>query len=172
MIVSNGMNKKYIIGILIVLAVVWTGFSLNKKSAVAPSDPVAENDVVVADGALSAGTSALPGQVTSKTPITRSGTTAAPVMTKSGAYLVSYTNTGFVPATITIKRGKSVHFVNNSNKAMSLTAVDQGSQVYRELNQEQSVGRGGFYDFTFLTAGSWTYTNRNSRTDRGVIVVE
>lgn len=153
------MNKKYIIGILVIVIAVWAGFFFGKKAAVAPSAP--ESSVT-------------PGVATTtvvKTGV-RTSTATMPVLTKTGAYLVSYTGYGFTPTKLTIKRGKSVHFVNNSSKAMSLTAVDQMSQIYRELNQEQSVGRGGFYDFTFLTPGTWEYMNRNSQTNRGTIIVE
>lgn len=156
------MNKKYIIGFLVVVLAIWAGFFFGKKAAVAPGAPEtsATQGVVTTTNAPAAKTGV------------RSTTTSAPVLTKTGAYLVSYTGYGFSPAKLTIARGKSVHFVNNSSKAMSLTAVDQMSQIYRELNQEQSVGRGGSYDFTFSTPGAWDYTNRNSRVDRGVIIVQ
>lgn len=155
------MNKKYIIGILVIVVAVWAGFYFGKKAAVAPSAP----DSAALGVATTTGTAGM------KTGV-RSSTTNAPVLTKTGAYLVSYTGYGFSPSKLTIKRGKSVHFVNNSSKAMSLTAVDQMSQIYRELNQEQSVGLGGSYDFTFLTPGTWDYMNRNSQTNRGTIIVE
>lgn len=151
------MNKKYIIGILVIVVAVFAWFFFGNKAAVAPSAPEAASGVVTTT-AVNTGV--------------RAPATSAPILTKTGAYLVSYTGYGFSPAKLTIKRGKSVHFVNNSSKAMSLTAVDQMSQIYRELNQEQSVGRGGFYDFTFLTPGTWDYMNRNSQTNRGTIIVE
>jgi hypothetical protein len=51
-------------------------------------------------------------------------------------------------------------------------AVDQSSQIYRELDQEQSVGKGGYYDFTFVTPGMWAYQDRNYQAERGTIIVE
>ena len=152
------MNKKYIIGILVIVVAVFAWFFFGRKAVVAPSTPEAATSGVVTTSVTKTGV--------------RPPSTSAPVLTKTGAYLVSYTGHGFSPAKLTIKRGKSVHFVNNSSKAMSLTAVDQMSQTYRELNQEQSVGRGGFYDFTFLAPGTWDYMNRNSQTNRGTIIVE
>lgn len=102
---------------------------------------------------------------------------SAPKMTsvtilKDGSYLVSYTDRGFVPSSLEIKTGKSVHFVNNSNKAMSLTTTDPDNQVYGEFNQSKTVGKGGIYDFTFLQPGLWNYVNRNNQGDKGVVVVK
>lgn len=158
------MNKKYLIGFVVLVIVVSIGFMLGKQSAIAPSAPVATSTPLVT------------GSVAPLKAPVKSGTTGAalgtPGITKNGSYLVTYTATGFSPKTLTIKLGKSVHFVNSSNKAMSLTAVDQNSQIYHELNQEQSVGRGGYYDFTFLTAGTWAYMNRNNSADRGTIIVQ
>lgn len=157
-------NKKYIIGIVVIVLVILGWLFLGNRAS-APSGP----EGVVTPVATTTGSVTTAGATKAGT---RATTPSAPAMTKSGAYIVSYTSTGFSPATVTIKRGKSVHFVNNSNKAMSLTAVDQYSQIYREFNQEQSVGRSGFYDFTFVTGGIWVYTNRNYRADRGTIIVE
>ena len=157
------MNKKYIIGILVIVLGVVAGFYISNKTATAPTSPD------VGQQATTTAPVAIPAPVKSGT---HSTAPSVPLMTKSGAYIVSYTNAGFVPAMITIKRGKSVHFVNHSSKAMSIMSVDQASQLYRQLNQEQSVGRGGFYDFSFVNAGIWTYTNRNNRADRGTIIVE
>lgn len=161
------VNKKFIIGLVVIVTVVLGGFSFMKRAA-APGTPEAVTPTDVGAGGA-AGTGVAPTPVASGT---KSTAPAAPVMTKSGEYLVSYLNSGFSPKTLTIKRGKAVHFVNNSSKAMSLTAVDQNSQIYRELNQEQSVGRGGYYNFTFLTAGTWEYMNRDNKTDRGTIIVQ
>ena len=89
-------------------------------------------------------------------------------MTKDGSYLVSYTSRGFSPATLTIKAGKSVHFVNNSNKAMSLTTTSVDNQIQSEFNQSKTVGQGGTFDFTFMSAGTWGYMNRNNPSDQGL----
>jgi plastocyanin len=158
------MNKKYFIGIAVVVLAILGVMFFGNRSAVAPGAPEGSTTEV---GTTT--TEYVPGAVSS---IKKTATPSAATMTKSGAYIVSYTTSGFNPVAITLKRGKSVHFVNNSNKAMRISAVDQNSQVFHELSQEQSVGRGGTYDFTFLTAGNWYYMNRNNSADRGTIVVE
>lgn len=168
------MNTKYIIAVVVVVLALCGGFLLGKRAAIAP-----EKSENIPNGIVEQATTTpvMPiakktTQTTSKTTTTSGTTSTAPAMTKSGAYLISYTDSGFVPATLEIQNGKSVHFVNNSNKAMSLTTIDQNSQVFREFNQEGSVGRGGSYDFTFLTEGTWWYVNRNSQKELGTIIVK
>ncbi len=169
------MNRKYIIGGLVIILAIFAGFFLGRKSAVAPSatDFATSTNMIV--GTTTTITSPAPRPVPKPQPPTAtkpSSSLTSPVMTANGSYLVMYTNNGFSPATLTIKKGQSVHFVNYSNKAMSLTAVDQNSQIYRNFNQEQSVGRGGYFDFSFVIAGNWGYLNRNDQADRGTIIVE
>ena len=155
------MKKRYIIGGLIIAFGVLAGFLIS-KNATAPAGP---------ETTETATTTATTTTVT-KLPVKTYTPSPSPIIVKNGSYLVSYKNSGFTPVTLTIKRGKSVSFVNNSDKAMSITAVDQNSNVYRQLNQEQSVGRGGTYDFTFTDPGIWVYTNRNNPAVRGTIIVE
>lgn len=161
------MDKKYIIAIVIAVLAFGGAFWFGKRSAIAP-----EGQERVEEMAMTTAPTTTSVKVPSKATAPKTTTPSAPAMTKDGAYIVSYTERGFVPATLEIKKGKSVHFVNNSNKAMSLTTTDPNSQVFIELNQERSVGRGGSYDFTFLSLGSWGYMNRNNTVDKGVVMVK
>jgi plastocyanin len=171
------MQKKYIIALIVVAVVVYIGFWSNKESAVAPADeqktvaPVIVPSVAPVPAA-SVKKPATVVQSKTSTKTTSVSVAATPSMTKDGSYLVAYTANGFIPPVIEIKAGKSVHFVNDSNKAMSIASQEPNSQVYGELNQGQTVGRGGTYDFTFLQAGTWKYMNRNNSLDTGVIVVK
>lgn len=161
------MNKIIIVIIAVALAL-YGAFWFGKRSAIAPEVPV--NSVV--EQATTTPVVAPKVTRTTAPKTTTTTTVSAPVMTKSGAYLISYTDRGFVPATLEISSGKSVHFVNNTDKAMSLTSVDQNSQVFREFNQDKTVGRGGTYDFTFLAKGTWWYVNHNDQTQLGTIIVK
>lgn len=158
-----------------VIIALWIGFTWGNKSAVAPEMPTGEEATTEQVATTTIPTPAVvrPTKTTTTVmPKTTTTPTITPVMTKDGAYVVSYTNTGFSPKTLTIKLGKSVHFVNNSSKAMSITTTTTQNQVQSELNQGKTVGQGGTYDFTFLTAGTWVYMNRNAQTDFGTIIVE
>lgn len=164
------MNKKYIIAGVVVLVAILIGFFFGKESAVAPQEPVngASEQATTTPTVTTA-----PSKTTTTTTAPKTTTTGAATILKDGSYLVTYTNTGFSPKTLTIKKGKSVHFVNNSSKAMSLTTTDTtNSQVYAEFNQGKTVGKGGSYDFTFLSSGTWGYMNRNNQVDRGTVIVQ
>ena len=165
------MNKKYLIYLAIAVAtlvVVYGAFLWGKSSPV----NIEINDVLQEEAKDQATTTPVVAPVKKTTTGTNPSKTTGTTILKDGSYLVSYTDRGFVPSSLEIKTGKSVHFVNNSNKAMSLTTTEPNSQVYGEFNQSKTVGRGGVYDFTFLHSGSWSYVNRNNQGDKGVIIVK
>lgn len=174
------MEKKYIVIAVVVAVVVCIGFWSNKEEVIAPADnqkmevPDLDTAAVTPPPAAKAPVNKPVTTVQSKTATKTTSVTVAttPSMMPDGSYLVSYTASGFVPPVIEIARGKSVHFVNDSNKAMSIASQEPNSQVYSELNQGKTVGKGGTYDFTFLTAGTWKYMNRNNSLDTGVIIVK
>lgn len=164
------MIKKYILAIIAIVLAVWVGFFFGKKSARAPETPINEATEQTVATTTPAAKAPVKKTTTATTPTAVK--TVAPTLTKDGSYLVSYSNSGFSPKTITIKVGKSVHFVNNSNKAMSLTTTDIDNQQHSEFNQGKTVGQGGTYDFSFMSAGTWGYMNRNNQSDRGTIIVQ
>lgn len=165
------MNKRNaIIAVIVALVIVYGVFLRVSRS---PTSPDMNGPSQVQEQEYATTTVSVP--VT--TPVKKTTTVSQPKTTsvtilKDGSYLVSYTDRGFVPATLEIKAGKSVHFVNNSNKAMSLTTTSAESNVYGEFNQSKTVGKGGTYDFTFLQPGIWNYVNRNNQGDQGVVVVK
>lgn len=166
------MNKRNVIIVVIVALVIAIGAFLRVSRSPIDSDMNGPSQ----DQGQEYATTTVSTAVTTPVPKTTS-TISAPKTTsvtilKDGSYLVSYTDRGFVPATLEIKAGKSVHFVNNSNKAMSLTTTSTESNVYGEFNQSKTVGKGGTYDFTFLQPGIWNYVNRNNQGDKGVVVVK
>lgn len=100
-------------------------------------------------------------------------TSTSGVVTREKAVQVSYTKTGFSPATLTVKSGTTVVFSNNSGKPMWVASTPH--PVHTDLpgfDQLKSVGRGGSYSFTFSKAGSWKYHNHVAPGERGVVVVE
>lgn len=166
--VIENKHSKYVIAAVVILLAIYGGFAWGNKSARAPE----QAEMVSQEGEPMATTTATTTPAAPKSSSTSAPKPAAVTILKDGSYLVSYTASGFSPRTLTIKKGKSVHFSNASNKAMSITAVESANQIYRELNQSKTVGRGGSFDFTFLTAGTWEYMNRNNPSDRGVVIVQ
>lgn len=184
------MNIKYLIIAIVGIVVIYGVFSFGKKMAVAPEVTVnqeATTTVPTATTTIEVATTTNETKVVVPTPApkpvqkpktttptvtTTPKTTESPTILKDGSYLISYTQTGFTPARVEIKKGQSVHFVNNSDKAMSISTTEVGSLYFGELSQGKSVGRGGTYDFTFTKTGAWTYMNRNVPLDSGVIIVQ
>ncbi|OGY18267.1 MAG: hypothetical protein A3F04_00135 [Candidatus Chisholmbacteria bacterium RIFCSPHIGHO2_12_FULL_49_9] len=86
---------------------------------------------------------------------------------------VRYTDTGFVPQSISVIVGDSVTFVNESGKQMWVaSAVHPTHQVLPGFDQLTAVGMGESYTYTFEMAGQWKYHNHVSPGDTGVVVVE
>ena len=91
------------------------------------------------------------------------------VVIKNGMYIVSYENSGFQPKTLDIKPRSSVRFVNDSSKALRVASTD--TTVSQTLSQPKTVGKGGYYDYTFNDIGVYPFANMNNTADRGVVTV-
>ncbi len=87
---------------------------------------------------------------------------------------VLYSNGRFTPATITVKAGSTVTFINQSSQSMRVKHVETaiGLPTYNEFLQESTVGKGGIFKFVFLKRGSWNYYNMSNAKATGTIVVE
>lgn len=108
---------------------------------------------------------------TVKTPV------KTPAAEKPLGNVVKYTNNGFEPATLEVKRGESVEFLNQSDKAMVIRSRDDNPEnFYPGFSQEGGpLGRGGRFYFAFTIPGTWPYHNLNTITgtkDQGVIIVK
>lgn len=86
--------------------------------------------------------------------------------------IVYYDQDGFHPANFVIKGGTSVRFINRSTLSMRVSSVIQnGAPIYTEFDQIYSVGRGGYYDFNFSKAGTWSFTNQSVPKHFGIVTV-
>ncbi len=83
------------------------------------------------------------------------------------AAVVTYTESGFSPSTITVKAGESITFRNESNSVMWVKSETQGG-----FDAGAGVAKGGVYTFKFSQAGTWTFTNNTHMQHQGTIVVE
>lgn len=97
--------------------------------------------------------------------------TKTPTITPDGVYLIYYYKTGFSPNDLTIKRGTSVRFINKSSTSMRIFATDQSDLFHKQLNQSQTVGYDGVYEYTFTQVGLWEYTNATNNIHLGKILV-
>lgn len=102
---------------------------------------------------------------------TSDAVTSLRTIDSDGAYLVYYTDDGFVPETLQVRQGTTVRFVNNSERSMRIFSDVQNNVMFDELNQNKTVGEGGTYEFMFTRKGIWFYENYNKKTDKANIVV-
>jgi plastocyanin len=162
-------NQRNLVILIIILAAVGYYLFQSQKVVAPAQDEITQSEVSTSTSDTINNT--VPAKTAVKTTKTTT-TSSLPTMTKEGYYLVSYTDKGFVPASLQIAAGKSVRFVNNASRAMRIFADDKTSTLYSEMNQSKTVGRGGIYDFTFGTAGTWAYHNENNLADKGVVIVK
>lgn len=166
----NTMNKNWVIGILVVIALVLIGlFFTGKKETLAPTTNTETGKInietnTVPTSQTSGGTSQTPvSKPVPKTP------TAQPAVTK---VTVTYTDDGFSPSIVIVKRGQAVQFVNESSKNMWVASDPYPTNSnYPTFNQSKSVGKGGTYTFTFTKTGTWTYHNDLNPNRRGSVIV-
>jgi plastocyanin len=114
-----------------------------------------------------------------------SSSTESSVSTSTIGTTVQYTDTGFSPASLTVKSGQRVTFVNRSNLSMWIASdphpMHQGydgttfaahcAAGYAGAKPFDQCAAGSTFTFTFIKAGTWGYHNHAAFSDRGTIVV-
>lgn len=85
---------------------------------------------------------------------------------------VTYSDTGFAPKTLTVKKGTTVRFVSTATGGMWVaSAVHPTHQLLPGFDQLKSVGKGGTYDYAFVKVGTWKYHNHVNPSDVGTVIV-
>lgn len=85
---------------------------------------------------------------------------------------ITYSDTGFAPVKITVKKGTAVTFTNQSSGNMWVAAdVHPTHQLLPGFDQLKGVAKGSSYEYAFVKAGTWTYHNHLSASHVGTIVV-
>lgn len=101
--------------------------------------------------------------------------------TEEEEYAVTYTDAGYSPTTLTVKKGETVTFKNQSSRSMwTASAVHPTHREYpttggclgSTFDACQGVQPGDSWSFRFDIPGTWKYHNHLSPGDTGVIVVE
>lgn len=121
-----------------------------------------------------------------ETPVVSPESTAspAPVVSKN---VVTYIDSGYIPKEITIKKGETVVWKNESNKSMwTASAMHPTHKVYpgtdivlcnalRPIAMFDSCGRievEQSWSFTFNNVGTWGYHNHVNSSHFGKVIVE
>ncbi|MDO8451750.1 MAG: hypothetical protein Q7S76_02670, partial [bacterium] len=86
--------------------------------------------------------------------------------------VITYSDSGFTPASVTVSVGTTVQFVNEAETGMWVaSAVHPTHQLLPGFDELTSVGRGGTYEYTFGKVGTWKYHNHMAPTKTGVVIV-
>ena len=105
-------------------------------------------------------------------PKTTTKTPSSSYINKQGYYVIQYTNSGFMPKTIQVPKGKSIKFVNNSSRGMRIfTDSKTSDQWFVELNQPTTVSKGAEYTLTVPSSGLWNYYNQTYPSHSASIIV-
>lgn len=89
------------------------------------------------------------------------------------ASTITYTDSGFSPATLTVASGSSVTFVNNASN-LPLQVNSNPHPVHTD-NPELNIGgipKGQSKTITLNTKGNWGYHNHLNPSDQGRITVQ
>jgi plastocyanin len=85
---------------------------------------------------------------------------------------VDITATGFLPATITVKPGQDVEWVNkDANPHLVASDPYPTDNKLPGLNSQQSIASGAMYNYTFEAAGTYTYHDDLNPSLMGIVIV-
>lgn len=85
---------------------------------------------------------------------------------------VKLTDSGFVPASLTVKVGTTVRFTNESSGGMHIASNPHPTHTLLPgFDELTSVDKGGFYDYQFVKVGTWGYHNHLTPSVTGKVIV-
>lgn len=160
------MNKS-IIGVIIAVIIIVGAVFFLKKDASAPSteDTNLTQATPTPTPTLTPTPTATPTDGTTPTPT--STTTPAPKTVE-----VKYTSAGFSPSTITIKKGDTIKFINNSDSSFRPASNPHPTHTdYPEFDAKQLIAAGGSWSFTFTKVGTWGYHNHVNHDQTATVIV-
>jgi len=86
---------------------------------------------------------------------------------------IVYNNDGFYPQEITIRKGDTIRFINQSDRKMWVASDNHPAHdIYPEFDQKDISLRGTEYKFKFDKTGTWGFHNHMFSSHVGKIIVE
>lgn len=184
------MNSKTIISIVVALVVIGGGFFLLSRTSEAPTSavPSAPSSDILLPG--TAQTESTAEDATSDVDVQTGDTPSGAGQSASNppapsTVTVTYGAGGFSPAAITVTKGDTVRFVNESEGDMWVASAPHPAHTAYDgtsLSEHcfgasaggsfDQCGASNEYSFTFGTAGTWKYHDHVHPSKFGSIVVE
>lgn len=159
------MNSRVTIGVVVAVVLIGGLLLLSSRKAAAPTPYTTPTVTQQATSPTSAANTTTTGQP--------STTSASPSTTATAeANTVTLTANGFSPATLTIKAGDKVTWINKSGAAATVNSDPHPTHTnYPELNLGQ-FSDGESLSLTFPKAGTYGYHNHFNPTQKGTIIVQ
>ncbi|MFZ3044196.1 MAG: hypothetical protein WA058_03795 [Minisyncoccia bacterium] len=110
----------------------------------------------------------------------KNGAPSSSAITAAGQTVV-FTDSGFSPSVLTIKKDTTVTFQNQSTKEMRVASnphpihddyPTRGGCISSTFDSCSIIPPGGSWTFTFDTLGTWGYHNHLNAVDMGSVVVQ
>lgn len=87
--------------------------------------------------------------------------------------IITYTNQGFIPQQLTVKKGQAVIFTNSGNSPMWVASDPHPQHTgLPGFDAKKAMQKGESYSFTFDTVGHWGFHNHLTPSDAGTIIVQ
>lgn len=156
------MNNKIFLGLLVVAAGVLAGwyFLRGTGPAMTPSESMTTSPTP-------AGSNLGAPPATNETGT--SGLEKGGVMQRT---VVTLSDSGFAPQTVSVKAGDTITFVNESSGQMWVASDPHPVHTLLSgFDELTSVGKGGTYEYTFAKVGTWTYHNHVNPSVKGTVKV-
>lgn len=173
------MQKNTLLWAIIVLVVAGGAYFLLSTPAEAPSTEteaeMAEDNAMMKEAGAMMEDGTIPGEGAM---MDGGDVTGDPAVTE-----IVYTGGGYEPASVTIKKGETVRFVNNatSQDTWPASAVHPTHSVYPEKSSADCLGSafdacrglkpGESWEFTFGEAGEWRFHDHAHPSKTGVVIV-
>lgn len=177
------MNKKYTIGIIIILAIFFIGFFLLGNDG---TEPIIDEEQVSNEESaamLIPETDIIDEESTINEDTEEMTVETDEIIVEEEPKIVTYTDAGFSPKKLEISEGDTVIFVNNSKRDMWVASnIHPTHTIYPEQSSSDCLGStfdacGGTptnesWSFTFNKVGSWQYHDHMRASRTGVIEVK
>lgn len=177
----NVFMKKDIIIVVVVIAIIvvglfWAGkYKNNVQLAALSPNQAGGLPPAPAASPKPASTSPAPMPAAQPKPVVN------PPALAPGTDAVNYTESGFSPAVLTISKGETVTFVNQSSAPIRVASNPHplhngypttGGCVSSTFDSCSDIRPGGSWSFKFDLAGRWGYHNHLNPSEQGTIVVQ
>ena len=93
---------------------------------------------------------------------------------EQGAFVVRYTENGFVPSVIAVERGSQISFRNETNQVLEVSTEEVPTalnQPYAGFEQSDTLANGEAWSFTFVIEGEFKIKNTFNDAHLGTIQV-